>query len=482
MEELQLNELLFVQAPNLVVVDADTAWDGLSLAQAAEQLADAKLSDFFSASPSVALKNFLQLRAAVLDYESRQLRLAIKDGLPSLKTRIQSVLLGMTTVPGEEAVRNPNIFDLFDFIEFSIPERVLPVNHQLLEGVDLAMCEEEKDGMKVYSLPLLEQLFLLKIKLWKKEGIIGNEQQEDEMLDNARQVGMFFTDYNRRVQLVQFHKDNLRSWVQLMRIAIQGCDFEANARTSFILQTFQVILPKLEVSYNADLFTALQLASLAEELLQKMEFNSAAFEKSKTGDFANDRLSQLFRAALLGIYCPVTTTELREYLYQIAFRYIHSTFAKATKGSPLGRHILNTVKNCGTHLLEVLCDDAYSGQGTCKISALLLLSAMVAMATRQESKYILECFLSLNFIGVLVDNVKHISHELKAAGAPQVPTLLSYYDASFALLLRICQTRLGAAYVLNAGLFQSIKESTIFSVDPDIGLGKSFHLCGSCSY
>jgi nuclear pore complex protein Nup205 len=93
------------------------------------------------------------------------------------------------------------------------------------------------------------------------------------------------------------------------------------------------------------------------------------------------------------------------------------------------------------------------------------------MGTRQESKYILDTFVSLNFIGVLVDNIKHIHQELKAAAAPQVPVLLSYYDASLSLLLRICQTRLGAAYVLNAGLFQSIRESNLFSVDPDIGLG-----------
>lgn len=232
-----------------------------------------------------------------------------------------------------------------------------------------------------------------------------------------------------------------------------------------------MILPKLEVSYNDDIFTALQLASLAEALIQKIEFDSSAIEKTKTSDFAKDRLSQLFRAALVGIYSPVTTVELREYCYQICFRYIHGIFAKSTKGSTIGRHTLNTIKNCGSHLLEILCDDAYSGQGTCKVSALLLLTALVSVATRQESKYILESFVSLNFIGVLVDNIKHIPEELRAAQAPQVAMLLSYYDASLSLLLRICQTRLGAAYVLNAGLFPAVRESRIFGVDPDIGLG-----------
>jgi nuclear pore complex protein Nup205 len=318
---------------------------------------------------------------------------------------------------------------------------------------------------------LLEQLFLLQLKQWRKAGKFTNPADEEAMGFSAEQILVIFTDYNRRAHLLHYHKEILRSWVQVMRVALQGCDFEATARTSFILQTFQVILPKLEVSYNSDISTALQLASLAEALIQKMEFDAPASEKARTGDFANDRLSQLFRAALAGIYCPVTTTELREYCYRIAFRYIHGTIAKATKGSALGRNTLNTVKNCGSHLLEVVCDDAYSGQGTCKLSALLLLTALVTVATRQESKYILESFVALNFIGVLVDNIKHIRKELAAATSAQIPTLLSYYDASLALLLRICQTRVGAAYVLNAGLFPAVRESGIFSVDADIGLG-----------
>ncbi|KAF2797349.1 hypothetical protein K505DRAFT_235707 [Melanomma pulvis-pyrius CBS 109.77] len=470
MEELRLNELLFVQAPEQKVITADTPWEGISLAQGIEAQVDGELSDFFCGPPAAALQNFLQQRAAFLDYESRELRLTVKEGMTSIKARIQSVLLGSTIRPGEEPVSNHNIFDLFDFVEFNYPERTIPTDHQFLQGIDLSICQEEKNGVVLYSIPLLEQLFLLRMKFWAKEGLFRESNTEIEIFETAPMLLALFADWNRRAQLIHCHKDILRSWVQVLMVTLQGCDFDVSARTSFILQTIQVVLPKLEISYNADIYTALQLVSLADALIQKIDFDSTAFEKTRTGDFANDRLSQLFRAALVGIYSPVTTPELREYCYQICFRYIQGTFNKATKGSPLGRHTLNTVKNCGNHLLEVLCDDAYSGQGTCKVSALLLLSALVAVAIRQESKYILDSFVSLNFIGVLVDNIKHIPEELKVASAPQVPVLLAYYDASLALLLRICQTRLGAAYVLNAGLFPSIRESRIFDVDPDIGL------------
>ncbi|KAF2112983.1 nucleoporin Nup186/Nup192/Nup205 [Lophiotrema nucula] len=470
MDELRTNELLFEVAPTLFNIDNNTLWDGVTFVQGLEEQAGGALSDFFCGSPSVALQNFLLQRAAFLDYECRELRLTVKDGMPTLNSRIQSVLLGSTIKPGEDPIPNHNIFTLFDFIEFEVPERTIPDQSKFLKGVNLKICQEEKNGVTVYSLPLLEQLFLLRLKAWRKENAYKDEQEEFLMRDEAHQLLALFTDYNRRAELTHSHKDILRSWVQLLKVTLQSCEFDVSALTAFILQTLQVILPKLELAYNDNIFTALELATLAEALIQKIQFDSPAFEKTRTGDFGNDRLSQLFRAALIGTYSPVSTVQLREYCYQICFRYIQGTFEKSTKGSPLGRHTLSTIKNCGSHLLEVICDDAYSGQGTCKVSALLLLSTFVAIATRQGSKYILDAFKTLNFIGVLVDNIKHIPDELKIASAPQVPILLSYYDAGLSLLLRICQTRDGSGAVLNAGLFQAIKESSIFDVDPDIGL------------
>ena len=48
---------------------------------------------------------------------------------------------------------------------------------------------------------------------------------------------------------------------------------------------------------------------------------------------------------------------------------------------------------------------------------------------------------------------------------------LSYCHARLSLLLQLAQTRFGAAAVLNAGLFHSITESSLFLTDPDLGVG-----------
>lgn len=66
----------------------------------------------------------------------------------------------------------------------------------------------------------------------------------------------------------------------------------------------------------------------------------------------------------------------------------------------------------------------------------------------------------------------HLTHTTKhILTLTDVDMYLSYCHARLALLLIISQTRFGAAAVLNAGLFHSVKASTLFTIDPDLGVG-----------
>lgn len=54
----------------------------------------------------------------------------------------------------------------------------------------------------------------------------------------------------------------------------------------------------------------------------------------------------------------------------------------------------------------------------------------------------------------------------------EMPSFLSYYTALLTTLLRIARTRLGASQILHSGLFQAVRDSQLFSADPDLGFGK----------
>lgn len=53
-----------------------------------------------------------------------------------------------------------------------------------------------------------------------------------------------------------------------------------------------------------------------------------------------------------------------------------------------------------------------------------------------------------------------------------VTSALIFFKTSTGFLLRVAQTRAGAGHVINAGLFQALKESRLFQIDPDLGIGK----------
>ena len=127
----------------LRTVDKGTLWDGISLEEAFT--VPNGLMVFCSGTHAVALQNFLQQRAAYLDYVSRDLRLCIKDNKSGSKARIQSVLLGTTTFPGADPDSNTDIFDLFDVVDFDFPEAAVPVS-KLLINANPSILKEEKNG------------------------------------------------------------------------------------------------------------------------------------------------------------------------------------------------------------------------------------------------------------------------------------------------------------------------------------------------
>lgn len=150
-------------------------------------------------------------------------------------------------------------------------------------------------------------------------------------------------------------------------------------------------------------------------------------------------------------------------------------------------HALQSIKATGGRLIEVLCDDAYAGEGPCRVAALFLLSAIVGVSNQESTKEVLEALGGFNFIQVVVDNIKNIPVEVQESqdsgkwtrsfsmanviANTFLAQLLSFYTAGLTLLLRISQSRHGASQVMNAGLFNAIRESGLFAADPDIGLG-----------
>lgn len=481
--ELRSNDFIFVQAVRQGLVNANTLWDGINTSEAS----------FLFSDSALALRNFLRQRTAFYDLFSRELRIAVKENMTSLRSRLQASLLGSTTFPGDQATQNLTIFDLFDFMELDIKSINEFPSFDLLRDIDFEICKVEGPGSSSpYDLASVRELIMLrKTQLVQEKRVIG-EVSHKAFLDESDATIMFLLGINQQHELERARAEALRYWVQLAVIAVESFEFDPAAKTSFVLQIVQLILPKLERAFAEDdtssRVTSGTLLTLLQPLMRHIDFEESSGQ-TKSMDFGNDRVFQVFRVCLNGIFSPSTDTELRELCYQICFQFLRSFSKTPQKGSPPRRHTLRSIKLAGNRLMDVLCDDAYSGQGTCRISALLFLDALVLLTNQEESKFMLETFSRVNFVGVLVDGIKQMPIDLQNAPpegtsptsqalnsipnanvTKDISSILLFYKTSLSLLLRITQTRLGATAALSASLFNAIRDSQIFAADPDIGL------------
>ncbi|KAI9851517.1 MAG: hypothetical protein M1838_003471 [Thelocarpon superellum] len=445
--------------------------------------------DFLLDRSASCFESFLRQRAAVLDYSATEVRLLKEARAPTLQARLLATLLGTTTTPEGEELTHPSVLDLFDFVDLELGDRLAAPPLRFYADIDFRVCLREDEDPPRYELASVRQLLLLRQKGVHASGLVPGGPEEADMLLEAENLCAYCDAENQRGRLVVARLETLKAWVALVLVMLDRGEFVGDAKRSFILQTLQLILPKLERYALTNATEALSLARLSQALLVHLDLGApgSSLGPGRAGDVAQERLFQLFRVCLRGITSPVATAALREIFYVVCYRYLVGMADVANPASSQTRHRMRTVRAAGERLTDVLCDDADGGEGTCPIAALFLLDALVALAQDEDSTYLVDALARLNFIGIMVEAIKHMPAELRAMGtsgesAPgpslavysltrlDLPLLLSYDEAKLSLLVRIAHTRAGATQILHASLFHAVRESGLFALDPDLGL------------
>ena len=404
--ELRTSDFLFVLFLRQRILEPGTEWDSRTLRD----------FDFMYTESGIALEKCLKQRLSLLEYTSTELHLVTAENSPTLKARILSTLLGTTMFPDGEQVPNLTIFDLLDFAEIEFAVTVPFPETRFFAGVDFSISTglDLDSVVREYSPRMVEEIVALRINELRKAGRFQDLSDEQQALVEAQTLILYLNGENTRHRISFTRSETLKAWVDLVTLAVGHCDLDQTSKTALILQAFQVITPKLE-RYAADNnFEAVYLARLVQALLFQFDFKSAAIDGSRSGDAANDRLFQIFRTALRAVHLPDVDVKLREVLYNICYRYLAgmTDFSDA----PLRRrHSTQTVKGAGEKIIDIICDDAYAGSGTCRISALLLLDSLAALAKAERSSYVVDSLVRTNFILVLVETIKDIPQELREA-------------------------------------------------------------------
>jgi nuclear pore complex protein Nup205 len=477
MAEMQANDAFFLFFVKETIIQAEMSWDGWNAADPA-----------FTETPSAScLSEFLGRRSLVLQYLAAELRQVARSHSPSLKQRMFETLLGSTTLDDGQKLEHATIFELFDFMENEFPIPPKPSQLVWFTDVDVHACLDRYDDLSsTYNLRKTEELLLLRRAELTHAKRLETEQAKLMVNTQAQALLQYLTRDNQVKVLNASRVKVLKSWVQLTLLMIENGDFDGTARTSFVLRCLQTIMPRTESDLEA-VSEALELARLAKALIFSLDFGSDSFKQGDIGDLVSDRLFHLFQVSLRAIITLGAKVELKALYYDISYRYLAGMSDVSGISGIHRRHSIQTIKGAGERFVEVICDDAHAGEPTCRIAALLVLGALVRMGRQENSKYMIESLARLNFVGILVDSIQHMSSDLRETAAEGMPSIsfylillrrtdvniqLSYCHAKLALLLHISQTRLGAVAVLNAGLLHSIKVSGLFATDPDLGVGE----------
>ena len=377
-------------------------------------------AEFLLSEVSNGLRLHLLQRSAFFEYAAHELRFAVKHNLPSLKSQILTYLIGSADRSEISEIQNVLVLNLFEFADLEITddELVAPRIEYLCDMGDLESFRSTyRNHGNLYNIEAIEGFLALRLNLSRSLENLQGINKERELVDEAETIILHTIASNKFCLISEAFRSTLKSWVQLMSVILESFEPKPTNSSPFVLQTTQAISAKLEKANTRNIFVALELAGLMRNVIQCMNLDAFQNDGTKNVNAINDRLLLVFRVALGGMTSSITRSELREVYYQICYRYLRWLIQENSYNYQMKRQVLRCVKAHGQQLIEAFGDDIITGQGVCKISSLLLLDALLFIEQQEQSAYILENVINLNFIPVILDDIRNMPIELGEAKA-----------------------------------------------------------------
>lgn len=472
-DELRSMDFLPALAMQLLETRADVTWDSLAI-----QSADILLKS----TAGGGIRDFMRMREAWFDYAGLEIKSVAAAHMDSVREKHVKALLGEVDAGDEQfpAASALNLVDFFD-IDVAAP---LEAHTSLLTGLNLSVCVVEDDEAVIrFDTKMAEQILTLRKRELLIDATIREATDETQANDETLAVLASLESRNLYSEIQRARLDAVEAWTDLMSTIITLGGLPEPTRTFVALQTLQLVLPKFEKSLADNMDVAGLFARLTLTLVDAATTAKIGASDQQIVNNRDERILAAFRVCLKAITDAETTPALRDVCYRTSC-LIQSTSSSLTSpaqpqngraSTPTfnssARQLLQQVQTSGERIIAVLTEDAFSGRGSTRVSALLFLDALVALfQTAKLTQTLLRSLTKLNFVPVLLDgSLSGISTAFRD-DRKDLSTTLSYFYAALALLLNLCRTTEGSQLVLSSGFFAAVNESQLFSTDPDIGL------------
>ncbi|KAM3423192.1 hypothetical protein BST61_g642 [Cercospora zeina] len=461
--ELRSMDFLAALSRSQVPISAHQPWDGKPI------LEPSVLLD----SSATAIRDFMHTRESFFEYAAFDLRAAVEQRAFSVQEKIVSSTLGSIKLSTGEVLPTSSIFELFDFFDVETVPALEPNYTQctVFGDIDLSSCtKDDQETMVAFDVNLSHELLTLRKRELKENGTLKEPADLDKASDEISAILAALQSQNNWRAIHAARVAALESWTELLSLIVTKGGLDANTIIPLSLQGLLLLLPKYEKSLADDMEAAGLLAKLT--LTLTIAISPASRDTSQqTANVANERLLAIYRVSLKVLTDSSTDPALRDVAYRTSCTILANLSATTVStASANAKQLYQLTQNAGDRLLTVVTEDAFSGRGVTRVSALLFLDSLVSLHQGLKlNTPLLRALLKLNFLPVLIDmSIGSVSAAFHAQ--EEVVTTLAFFHTALALMLRLCQTPDGTQLVLNSGFFNAVDDSKLFTTDPDIGL------------
>lgn len=263
----------------------------------------------------------------------------------------------------------------------------------------------------------------------------------------------------------------LHSWVQLVQIIVTDGKLDSIARSKFILEVFTAVIPKLNDYVEFDISFSEELVSLVVFLYEIYGKDRLEVNQHETMD---SRLSDIFRLCIHGILSPMTSVALRSDFYTLINQYL----VQVLKDRITTKEVSQTIRMNCEQFVHTVCNDAIYGQGTNRITSILLLDSLVQMGSMTPENFVLECLTKSAQLHLIIRSMKNLDNMLDSdpyqISIDDLLYEITTFKTTVFFLIRIAETRAGAKALVENKIFQVIESCSFLKIDPDLGMNLVF--------
>ena len=430
--------------------------------------------------------NFIFYRHNLLELIAVEIHVSSINGTLSLKRAYLETLTHLSSFVSASS----KVLNYLDILNFKAYNMIEPIDNTFasfdyeyifkrIKSIDVTT----ETNNSHYDLSIIDKLVALYAKSSKKSFDV-KENERIIAMESAKLKKIIICSASYDTFKFNMYK-YLSSWTLLVRVLVAELDMKISVRSDFIVEVFQCITPKLDEYMDYDVTFAELLSSLCVHLLSVysadkniLYTNKSEIEARSLFDY--NRLFPLFKVAMQRIILPFSTSNLRSDLYIIGSNIVENI-------SHNTRNITDLVvflKSLDSKTFDVICHDTLVGDGSSRITSLLLLENIIKLTdsfngSNFQENLLFETLFKGNYFSLLIQKFKVVDASFCRALNPntgnsgitfyELTYELTYFKSIISLLTRIAQIRYGAQMLIRNDIFKTIQECKFLQLDADLG-------------